>query len=470
MTPSNRVELALPHTNKTDLVLEEGAHKRMAQVLAVDDVDSSDDRIGSPLRRDERYCFDDGNVILLVYDTFFKVHRSRLCVDDSVFSTLFCLPQETDSNVEGVSWHRPIRLPEKPRRFANLLWALYALPAELNSVADDSANCLRLVDIAMAAQKYGFQTTENWAVDRLKKVIKTSENVDGVVNPWRVFSVATVCQNNELRQLMIERIIHQANHRRLAWSWLVTIGESLQITELMGEGYYHLVIRDHTRWNEDGKLTEAQVAKLYIGLCRLAAYKDLLFGSPILPIVDHDCLMGPDICRARWELMWRQALDLCGLPSVHIVGYLAAVLKYMRHNVEIQKGFLSSPEFAILGASKDETKIGSKLLQWYISHGKTITPAHPKEDVLGGIPTVRKLSDLASPQETSLSIVTPPKITLSAIQEAEKLRISSIWIQPGAEDAAVVEYIKNSDYLKTRTIYGGPCVLASGGDILKSSL
>lgn len=173
------------------------------------------------------------------------------------------------------------------------------------------------------------------------------------MNPWRVFTVASVCQDGELRRLMIERIVEQANRRRLAWSWLVTIGESLQITELMGEGYYHLVIRvspsfktaacvsrlippprqDPTRWNEDGKLTEPQVAKLYIGLCRLAAYKDLLFTSspPVMPVVDHDCLMGPDICRARWELTWRQALDLCGLPSVHVVGYLAAVLKYMRH-------------------------------------------------------------------------------------------------------------------------------------------
>ncbi|KAG8997192.1 hypothetical protein FRB94_011139 [Tulasnella sp. JGI-2019a] len=139
---------------------------------------------------------------------------------------------------------------------------------------------------------------------------------------------------------------------------------------------------------------------------------------------------------------------------------------------ETQKKFLLSPEFAILGASKDSTKTGSKLLQWYISHGKTVTPAHPKEEVLAGIPTVKKLSDLSSPQQTSLSIVTPPKITLGALQEAETSRIPYIWIQPGAEDAAVIELIDNSEYLKARTVYGGPCILASGDEILglKSSL
>ncbi|KAG8997193.1 hypothetical protein FRB94_011140 [Tulasnella sp. JGI-2019a] len=379
--------LATPDSNKIDLAKEEVVLRRKAYPLAIDDIDSSDDRkegssgriqlqrplsshipttpaVGVPLRRDERYCFDDGNVILLVYDTFFKVHRSRLCVDDSVFTTLFCLPQEVGSAAEGVSWHRPIRLPEKPRRFANLLWALYALPAELKNVADDSANCLRLVDIAMAAQKYGFHTTENWAVDRLKKVVKSAENVDGVVNPWRIFSVASACQSDELRQIMIERIIEQANHRRLAWSWLVTIGEALQITELMGEGYYHIVIRDHTRWNEDGKLTEAQVAKLYIGFCRLVTYKDILFGSPLLPITHHNCLMGPDVCRARWELMWRQAMDLCGLPSVHIIGYLSAVLKYIRHNHTFQ-GPCRNAWIATLVAKIDELKPSNRLHEFF---------------------------------------------------------------------------------------------------------
>lgn len=50
------------------------------------------------------------------------------------------------------------------------------------------------------------------------------------------------------------------------------------------------------------------------------------------------------------------------------------------------------------------------------------------------------------------------------------MRIPYIWIQPGAEDAAVVGFIDNSEYLRSRTVYGGPCVLASGDDILKSSL
>ncbi|KAG9049568.1 hypothetical protein FS837_009906 [Tulasnella sp. UAMH 9824] len=89
-----------------------------------------------------------------------------------------------------------------------------------------------------------------------------------------------------------------------------------------------------------------------------------------------------------------------------------------------------------------------------------------KEEELGGLRTIRKLSELTSPMTTALSIVTPPKVTLGILQDASDLKIPYIWIQPGAEDQAVVGFIEGSEYLRARTVYGGPCVLASGEGIL----
>ncbi|KAG9018175.1 hypothetical protein FRB90_012019 [Tulasnella sp. 427] len=89
-----------------------------------------------------------------------------------------------------------------------------------------------------------------------------------------------------------------------------------------------------------------------------------------------------------------------------------------------------------------------------------------KEEELGGLRTLKKLSDLSSPTTTGLSIVTPPKVTLGLVQDALELKVPYIWIQPGAQDQAVVDLIESSDYLKERTVYGGPCVLASGDSIL----
>lgn len=42
---------------------------------------------------------------------------------------------------------------------------------------------------------------------------------------------------------MIEKIKERAAIGKLHYSWVVTIGESLNISELLGEGYYKIVIK-----------------------------------------------------------------------------------------------------------------------------------------------------------------------------------------------------------------------------------
>ncbi|EIM82844.1 NAD-P-binding protein [Stereum hirsutum FP-91666 SS1] len=135
----------------------------------------------------------------------------------------------------------------------------------------------------------------------------------------------------------------------------------------------------------------------------------------------------------------------------------------------VQKLFLSSPRYAVVGASKDTTKFGTKVLKWYQARSKPVTPVHPKETELEGISTVRTLSDLQSPEETSVSIITNPKITLGLLEQAKSLSIPALWLQPGAEDEAVIKFIKDNG-MEDRVIYGGPCILVSGDDIMKSLL
>ncbi|KAK0221863.1 NAD-P-binding protein [Armillaria fumosa] len=130
----------------------------------------------------------------------------------------------------------------------------------------------------------------------------------------------------------------------------------------------------------------------------------------------------------------------------------------------IQKVFLSSPSFAVVGASKDQTKFGTKVLKWYQARDLDVKPVHPKESELEGIATVQRISELSAPDQTSISVITNPKITLGILKEAKELSVPALWLQPGAEDAAVVEYIKENG-LADRVIYGGPCILVEGDGI-----
>lgn len=42
---------------------------------------------------------------------------------------------------------------------------------------------------------------------------------------------------------MIDKIRERASQGKLQYSWVVTIGESLNIPELLGAGYYEIVIQ-----------------------------------------------------------------------------------------------------------------------------------------------------------------------------------------------------------------------------------
>lgn len=135
-------------------------------------------------------------------------------------------------------------------------------------------------------------------------------------------------------------------------------------------------------------------------------------------------------------------------------------------SVQVQDLFFSSPAFAVVGASKDRTKYGNRLLKWYQVREKNVTPVHPKETDIEGLTPVKALADLSEPTKTSVSVVTPPKITLSVLEQAKQLDIPALWIQPGAEDENVIKYVEENG-LTEKVIFGGPCVLVLGDGALE---
>ncbi|KAJ7760992.1 NAD-P-binding protein [Mycena metata] len=136
----------------------------------------------------------------------------------------------------------------------------------------------------------------------------------------------------------------------------------------------------------------------------------------------------------------------------------------MANVAAIQKLFLSSPYFAVIGASKDQSKYGTKVLNWYKTRNLAVQPIHPKETHLEGIETIPTVAELRAPSETSISIITPPKVTLSILQAALPLGVPAVWIQPGAADDSVVEWLKENG-MEGRVIHGGPCILVEGDGI-----
>jgi predicted CoA-binding protein len=100
--------------------------------------------------------------------------------------------------------------------------------------------------------------------------------------------------------------------------------------------------------------------------------------------------------------------------------------------------FLSSPAFAVAGASTKRQKYGNMVVRCYQQHGKEVIPLHPLEKEIEGLACVTSVKDLP-PTVKSLSMITPPQVTEKIVAAAIAHGIENIWMQPGAESAAEVE-------------------------------
>jgi predicted CoA-binding protein len=119
--------------------------------------------------------------------------------------------------------------------------------------------------------------------------------------------------------------------------------------------------------------------------------------------------------------------------------------------------FLASPPFAVVGASRDRTKYGNKVLRAYLQAGMEVYCVHPREAEIEGQPCYPSLADLPVVPR-GVSIITPPAVTERVVREAHAKGASRVWMQPGAESAAA---IAEAGRLGLDVIAGGPCLLVA---------
>ena len=114
---------------------------------------------------------------------------------------------------------------------------------------------------------------------------------------------------------------------------------------------------------------------------------------------------------------------------------------------------------AVVGASQDRSKYGNKVLRAYQQQQRAVYPINPRAEEIEG---EKAFPDLASLPESvhGISVITPPKVTAAIVEEAGKLGIQNIWMQPGSESE---DAVSRAEELGMNVISGGPCVLVVMG-------
>ena len=103
------------------------------------------------------------------------------------------------------------------------------------------------------------------------------------------------------------------------------------------------------------------------------------------------------------------------------------------------------PTVAVVGATDSNGKFGARIYRDLKKKGFRVYPVNPTKETVDGDRAYGRLRDLPE-APTIVNFVVPPQRTLRVLEEAGELGYDRVWIQPGAGDGAVVDYLDDHGF------------------------
>lgn len=97
--------------------------------------------------------------------------------------------------------------------------------------------------------------------------------------------------------------------------------------------------------------------------------------------------------------------------------------------------------WAIVGASPDRSKFGNRVYRTLRDAGYRVFAVNPKGGEMEGDPVFASLADLPQLPEV-IDLVVPPAAAEEVVRQAHALGLTRIWMQPGAESPAAIDYCR----------------------------
>lgn len=111
---------------------------------------------------------------------------------------------------------------------------------------------------------------------------------------------------------------------------------------------------------------------------------------------------------------------------------------------ELIDDFVGRKVWAVVGASENPAKYGNRVFRSLLRSGYTVYPVNPAGGELVGVSMYPRLASLPEMPEV-VNLVVPPEVTEKIVREANELDLARIWMQPGAESEAAIEYCREHD-------------------------
>ena len=122
---------------------------------------------------------------------------------------------------------------------------------------------------------------------------------------------------------------------------------------------------------------------------------------------------------------------------------------------DVMESILAQRRFAVAGASRDPEKPGHSVYTMLKAAGRTVYAINPNAGTIDGDSCYPSLDTLPGPVDC-LVTVTPPEVTEALLIDAGRLAIPYVWMQPGSESLAAVNYAQE---FSMQVVAGGPCIM-----------
>lgn len=107
----------------------------------------------------------------------------------------------------------------------------------------------------------------------------------------------------------------------------------------------------------------------------------------------------------------------------------------------------TGPVIALVGASNNKSKFGNIILRDLIQKKFEVIPVNSRDTKIEGLISYPDLSEAGKSRNIELVVyVVPPSVTLKSLEEAHALGLKKVWIQPGAGDERVREFLDENDF------------------------
>ena len=113
----------------------------------------------------------------------------------------------------------------------------------------------------------------------------------------------------------------------------------------------------------------------------------------------------------------------------------------MEDGAELIEDFINQRVWAVVGASTDPTKYGSRIFRDLRAAGYTVYGVNPRGGKIEGQKLYPGLAELPE-KPAVVDTVVPPAVTEEIVRQCAELGLTRVWMQPGSESEVAIQFCR----------------------------